>query len=283
MCRYSQSISALLVAVCCLSTVAGCATEESSGTDLPDGGPPQDGGVDPGDAGSIPDASQPDAAIPDGGTDPDGGSSRFHPDNFAEPEIHGLDLRLGAIDCRLCHGADLTGRVPLTCDDCELSCDTCHTPADPKAWRTDCVFCHGGVEDLSGGPPKNLDGTLTVAESVFPPHHDHINTAMTEPLDCRECHVKAADVLSVGHVFDDTPGTAEVDLGGGRSPRGTYDPDTGCAILYCHGTGQGDNGSVAVVAPPMTCESCHAGSSSSSGQLAEMSGLHGFHVSLGAG
>ncbi|RLB36880.1 MAG: hypothetical protein DRH30_14180 [Deltaproteobacteria bacterium] len=275
---HCQSISASLVTICCLSAVAGCASEGLNGTDLPDGGPPQDGGVDPGDAGSIPDAGVPDAAIPDGGADPDGGSNRFHQSDYERPEVHGLDLRLGVLDCRFCHGKDLTGA------DREPSCDTCHTPADPEAWRTDCVFCHGGVEDLSGGPPKNLDGTLTVAASVFPPHYDHINTAMTEPLDCRECHVKAADVLSVGHVFDDTPGVAEVDLGGGRSPRGTYDAAKGCASLYCHGNGQGDNGSLAVVEPPMTCESCHPGSSSPAIDLDEMSGLHRFHLSsLGAG
>jgi hypothetical protein len=145
------------------------------------------------------------------------------------------------------------------------------------------VFCHGGVEDLSGAPPKNLDGTLTVAESMFAPHYDHINTAMTEPFDCVECHVKATDVLSQGHVFDDTPGMAEVDLGGGRSRLGTYDPANGCESLYCHGNGQGDNGSLAASDPPMTCESCHVGSNSPSADLDEMSGRHSFHVSIGAG
>jgi predicted CxxxxCH...CXXCH cytochrome family protein len=193
------------------------------------------------------------------------------------PEVHGFSLRQGELDCRSCHGEDLTGA------DREPSCDTCHTPADPKAWRTDCVFCHGGVEDLSGAPPKNLDGTLTVAESVFAPHHDHVNSSMTEPLDCRECHVEATDVLSQGHVFDDTPGLAEVDLGGGRSPRGTYDPTNGCTNLYCHGNGRGDNGSVGLSDPAATCESCHAGLGSPLADLDEMSGLHSFHVSIGAG
>jgi predicted CxxxxCH...CXXCH cytochrome family protein len=159
--------------------------------------------------------------------------------------VHGLYLRQGWLDCRLCHGADLTGSDSIP------SCDTCHTPADPPAWRTDCVFCHGGVEDLSGAPPKNLDGTLTVAESMFAPHYDHINTAMTEPFDCVECHVKATDVLSQGHVFDDTPGMAEVDLGGGLSPQGTYASGDGCQSLYCHGNGQGDNGAIATDAPAM--------------------------------
>jgi hypothetical protein len=144
------------------------------------------------------------------------------------------------------------------------------------------VFCHGGVEDLSGAPPKNLDGTLTVAESMFAPHCDHINTAMTEPFDCVECHVKATDVLSQGHVFDDTPGMAEADLGGGLSPQGTYASGDGCQSLYCHGNGQGDNGAIATDAPAMSCDSCHAGLSSGAAGWSEMGGLHSFHLGSGA-
>ncbi len=271
----SALVSASLFAATCMFIVSGCGSN-SGETGVPDGGGLDDAGVDAGDAGPDPDGGLPDGSVPDGGT-PDGGTDRFHRSDYERPELHGEDLRLGALDCRFCHGSDLTGA------DREPSCDTCHTPADPKAWRTDCVFCHGGAEDLSGAPPKNLDGTLTVADSVFAAHHDHVGSAMTEPLDCRECHVEARDVLSVGHVFDDTPAAAEVDLGGGRSPRGTYESTTGCDNLYCHGDGQGDNGSIAVVAAPMTCASCHASASSPSAELDEMSGLHSFHVSVGAG
>jgi predicted CxxxxCH...CXXCH cytochrome family protein len=164
-----------------------------------------------------------------------------------------------------------------------LSCDTCHTPADPTAWRTDCVFCHGGVENQSGAPPKNLDGSLSSMGAAFPPHDSHVRSAITDPLDCVECHVKAADVLSQGHVFDDTPGVAEVDLGGGRSPQGAYSRATGCQSLYCHGSGQGDDGAIAINAPAMTCDSCHAGMSSGAAAWSEMSGLHAFHLESGAG
>ncbi len=268
--------------LCCVSALLGCGS---------DNGPlnPQDGGVDAGDDGSVPDGSVPDGSVPDGGG-PDGGGGAgglagaggtdgVHPANYAEPDVHGFDLRQGAfLDCRFCHGDDLTGGQAST-----PSCDTCHTPADPPAWRTDCLFCHGGVENQSGAPPKNLDGSLTSAEGVFLPHHVHVSTTLTERLDCVECHVKASDVLSVGHVFDDTPGVAEVDLGAGRSPQGVYDSSSGCASLYCHGDGQGDNGSLAVAAAPMNCASCHADSSSPSVDLGQMTGLHGFHVSIGAG
>jgi predicted CxxxxCH...CXXCH cytochrome family protein len=226
--------------------------------------------------GGNPDGGNPDGGNPDGGL-PDAGSDRFHRSDYERPDLHGQDLRLGVLDCRVCHGKDLTGA------DREPSCDTCHTPDDPEAWRTDCVFCHGGVDDLTGAPPKNLDGSLSNAEGAFGPHHVHVTTTLTTSRDCVECHVRASDVLSIGHVFDNTPTVAEVDLGGGRSPRGTYDPASGCASLYCHGDGQGDDGSIAMGAAPMTCASCHPGPSSTSGELGQMTGLHSFHLSLGAG
>ena len=212
------------------------------------------------------------------GTGGTGAAGQFHLAGFEDPEAHGPSLKQGELDCRFCHGEDLTGgdRAP--------SCDACHTPTDPQAWRTDCVFCHGGVENQTGAPPRNLDGSSTSAGGTFPPHDAHVRTAITEALDCVECHIKPTDVLSVGHVFDYPPGVAEVDLGGGRSSLGTYDRSAGrCANLYCHGNGLGDNGTLASTDPPMTCESCHPGANSASMDLGQMSGLHGFHVSVGAG
>lgn len=271
----------LAVAVLAPFGLSACGTNEGA-AGQPDGGLPIDGGAGGSDAGAggaggVGGSGGTGGASGSGGTGGTGGPGRFHPPGFQQPDVHGLSLRQGLLDCRSCHGGDLTG------GDREPSCDSCHTPADPPAWRTDCLFCHGGAENSTGAPPKNLDGTLSSIGSTFPAHDAHVSTALSSALDCVECHVKAFDVLSLGHVFDDTPGAAEVDLGAGRSPRGVYDPSSGCASLYCHGNGQGDNGGLGNTDPPMTCESCHAGPGSSSAELGEMSGLHGFHVSVGAG
>ncbi len=283
--RLSRWVSIVLATGCSLTIAAGCGTEAGGG--VPDAGmsgsggvagAPGTGGTGGGGIGGAAGTGGTGGVGGLGGGGGAGGTDGWHPPGYAAAEVHGSDLRLGTLDCRVCHGTDLTGGLPQA-----LSCDTCHTPLDPPAWRTDCVFCHGGVENQTGAPPRNLDGTLVSAGSSFPAHDAHVGTAMTEALDCVECHVKAVDVLSVGHVFDDTPGMAEVDLGGGRSPRGTYDVSTGCASLYCHGDGQGDNGSSSTTALPMTCESCHAGAGSDPGALDAMSGLHGLHVSDGAG
>lgn len=286
--RSSTWFSVLFTVSCGLSLIAGCGTE--GGADLPLGGTGGDGGTagTPGAGGSGGAGASGGAAGVGGGAgiggmggfaggSGTGGSLGIHPPGYTIPDAHGSDLRLGELDCRVCHGSDLTGNPPAP------SCDTCHTPSEPLAWRSDCVFCHGGVENDTGAPPRNLDGSSASAGSAFPVHDAHVGTSLTTELDCVECHVKAVDVLSVGHVFDDTPGIAEVDLGGGRSPRGTYDQATGCTSLYCHGNGQGDNGSLAATDPPMTCESCHAGESSPTVELDAMSGRHSLHLSNGAG
>src|SRR3970282_2725558 len=95
------------------------------------------------------------------------GGGRYHPEGFAAAEIHGLELKQQAQDCRSCHGDELTGASAPTCDGC-------HTPADPPAWRSDCTFCHGGVDDTTGAPPRNLDGTTEVQAGTLPPHAVHV-------------------------------------------------------------------------------------------------------------
>lgn len=211
------------------------------------------------------------AGLPDGGSGPAG---RYHPAGFAAAEVHGEELRLQRQDCRSCHGADLTGSAAAP------SCDTCHAPATPTAWRTDCTFCHGGGDNTTGAPPRNIDGATTPS-TRFPAHTAHVASTMSAPMDCKQCHVKAIDVLSPGHVFDGSPGEAENDFGAGLSPQGVFDPQSGCANLFCHGSGRADDGVVAANAGAQSCASCHPGPSSGAVAWGGMSGTHALH--LGAG
>jgi predicted CxxxxCH...CXXCH cytochrome family protein len=178
-------------------------------------------------------------------------------------------MQLQQSDCRNCHAADLSGSLGPSCDDC-------HTPAEPLAWRTDCVFCHGGVDNLLGSPPRDLAGV--VANISFPGHTSHVTVGIAGGFDCVQCHVKAVDVLSPGHAFDDTKGVAEVDLAGGLSPQGTYNGAGTCSNLYCHGNGRGNNGSAVDGAAPMQCDSCHPGMGSSENAWGSMSGEHRKHL-----
>lgn len=204
------------------------------------------------------------------------GNGNHHPDGFVAGAVHGPALKEQAEDCRSCHGADLTGgEAP--------SCDGCHTPvAEPQAWRTNCTFCHGGVENDTGAPPRNIHGTDLVGP--FPNHTIHVlGSPSANAFDCVQCHVKAIDVLSPGHVFDDTPEEAENDFGAGLSPQGAFDPASGsCSNLYCHGSGRGDDGVVSTTAGPRACDGCHASQAGGGVTWGAMSGLHGLHLGLPA-
>lgn len=202
-----------------------------------------------------------------GGVVPPGG--RYHAAGFAAPGLHGAELKQQKQDCRSCHGQQLEGQGAAP------SCDACHSASAPTAWRTTCTFCHGGGDNMTGAPPRNLDGTS--GPGVFAAHSQHVGTALAARIDCVQCHVKATDVLSPGHIFDATPGVAEVDFGGGLNAQGKLGAN-GCENLYCHGAGRADDGKVAMSDPPMTCTSCHPGLASGAAGWASMSGQHALHL-----
>lgn len=170
---------------------------------------------------------------------------RVHPEGYDSSRVHGPELKRGVGDCRTCHGAQLEGgRGP--------SCDACH----PAGWRTDCVFCHGGTDTQTGAPPRDLDGVDDRAAQRFAPHTEHTTVRNHAAWDCNQCHRKPMDVLTAGHVFDDTPGVAEVDFGGGLSAGATWDGNGQCANVYCHGNGRMP-GAIAHTAARPTCDTCH--------------------------
>ncbi len=194
---------------------------------------------------------------------------RYHPEGFAEPSIHGVELKLGLQDCRDCHGAQLTGAIGP-------SCDSCHT----DGWRSNCTFCHGGESDESGAPPRDLSGEVAPAELTFSPHPEHIAGARHLALDCSSCHRKPEGPLSPGHVFDDTPGRSEVDFSAGLSTTGSYEGEGRCSNLYCHGNGQSP-GAIEHTAGALTCNDCHAGPDTGRDRWETMSGEHEEHLREG--
>ena len=201
-------------------------------------------------------------------------SDRYHPDNYAVGAVHGQELKLQSQDCRGCHGDDLTGGTS------GVSCDGCHAGASPTAWRQNCTFCHGGMENDTGAPPRNIDGTDHVGP--FPAHTIHVTGgAMANAFDCTQCHVKANDVLSPGHVFDATPGEAENDYGAGLAPQTKFTPaDKTCANNYCHGSGRGDDGVVQATVS-IACAGCHPTRESGAPGWGAMSGPHALHMANG--
>lgn len=245
-----------------------CAGEQGEeGTPMP---PPD--GLDAGrlaviedwiDAGAAPDDCAEDTAV----------EELYHAAGYGNPGTHGPDAKLQAEACVECHGAALDGGTS------EVGCDSCHD-AD---WRTNCVYCHGGVETDGGAPPRDIDGATEPAELSFSPHTTHVSdTAVKLGFACATCHLAPTDVLSEGHVFvgDTTPAVAEVDLAGGLSPAGTWDRAGTCSNLYCHGSGQGDDGDASVAESFESCDGCHPHQASSD-RWGTMSGEHDRHLSEG--
>ncbi len=202
------------------------------------------------------------------------GSDGYHPDGWSAPAVHGLAAKTQSQPCTTCHGQDLGG------GSVGVSCDTCHIPT--PGWRTTCTYCHGGVDTTTGAPPEDIDDMATASETSFPPHTAHVTADLALPYDCTACHRKPTDALTGGHVFlgDATAGRAEVDFSGGRSSTGAYADGT-CSNLYCHGSGQGNDGRVTRGAGAMTCASCHAGPTSGQAAWEGMSGEHAGHLEDG--
>lgn len=196
------------------------------------------------------------------------GSERYHPADFAAAAIHGPATKLHAEDCRECHGDDLAGGTSM------ISCDSCHSPG----WRTDCVFCHGGGLDSTGAPPRDIDDTMDMSMLSFIAHPRHVSQYQHAPYDCSQCHRKPTDVLSEGHVFDETDAKAEVDFSAGLSAQATWDGNGGCDSLYCHGNGLVANGSYTHDQPTPTCGGCHPYPGTPNTAYAAMSGQHARHL-----
>lgn len=201
---------------------------------------------------------------------------RYHPIGFSLGGQHGPAAKQQDEACITCHGDDLNGRGDA------VSCDTCHTPDDPPAWRTDCTFCHGDPMDGTGAPPVHISGVDDGRDATFVPHRVHTDTTgLHVAFACTHCHDTPDDVLTSGHLFvgDTTPGQAEVDLSGGLSSRGTWTANTGtCGQLWCHGDGQGANGTMDHLGAVSGCADCHPSLASSRNRWNDMSGEHRDHL-----
>ncbi|MCB9760512.1 MAG: CxxxxCH/CxxCH domain-containing protein [Alphaproteobacteria bacterium] len=195
-------------------------------------------------------------------------SDRYHPAGFVSTDMHSMEAKMHEQTCTDCHGETLEGSGAA------LSCDSCH----PAGWRTNCTFCHGGVDNTTGAPPEDLDDSTE--SRAFPPHTRHVEENTHAAFDCTTCHVKPTDVLSPGHLFDDTPGRADVDLSASLSPQGAWDGNGGCSNLYCHGDGQ-RVGSVDVDDAPLACDGCHPAVDSGRSAWDRMSGEHEDHLREG--
>jgi predicted CxxxxCH...CXXCH cytochrome family protein len=150
----------------------------------------------------------------------------------ASSGFHAFAANSGLDACKFCHGQDLSGGAA------NVACGQCHDanlPPGVTTWKKNCVMCHGGTDNQTGGPPRTTWGKSAELVRVGA-HSVHLQgSAIAGPVACNSCHVVPPDALAAGHVDGQR---AEVVFGGIASQglRPTYDAATAtCSATYCHG------------------------------------------------
>lgn len=185
-------------------------------------------------------------------------------------DFHGLFLRTHNWDldnCKSCHGENYSGGVASS------TCLTCHENS-PE----DCNVCHGGQDNLTGAPPKDIDDNTTPQARGVGAHTAHLNGAeLADGIACSTCHLVPAQFDAPGHVDSDLP--AEITFAGlaltdGAQP--AYNQSTArCSNSYCHGNWSlskensvypwgyteavmsGNNSAISWTANEVSCSACH--------------------------
>jgi len=191
----------------------------------------------------------------------------IHPYGYGSPEQHSVEAKLGTSQCTECHGEDLRGEGDAN------SCDQCHS----DGWRSDCTFCHGGDDNNTGAPPRDINGSGS--DSSFGAHSAHVISNDHMEYECSECHIQPDNVVYEGHMFDSTPGVSEIAFNPDLNSSATWSEGS-CSNLYCHSNGQGDLGTVDA-SDTVECGDCHAGNNDSSSEWVSLSGKHKKHLQEG--
>lgn len=196
-----------------------------------------------------------------------------------------------------------TSVVPMDCGSCHA-----YPPAAPHTDSTNCGSCHPNVtpgSDVFIDPATHIDGVVNVnaggacdschgSNGVFAPptdlagntnrsapgvgaHREHLgNSGWSATMSCETCHTVPGNVNATGHLDGDN--IAEVPFTA-LNPSATVDHVSAtCNNLYCHGNGQGNNGTMDWTSTTgMECSSCHI--MPAIGQSAnQMSGEHDKHI-----
>jgi predicted CxxxxCH...CXXCH cytochrome family protein len=239
-------------------------------------------------------------------------------DNIAEVPFGPLNpaatVNFGTSSCDnlYCHGDGKgnNGSISWT-STTAMTCNSCHQypPAEDHPTSTACGSCHPNVEPgtdnfldasthidgvvnvIEGGgacdschgsngnpaPPTDLSGNSNSSSPGVGAHSKHLAvSSWSRAITCETCHVVPGNVSTPGHLDgDDIPEVPFDSL----NPAATvnFAADT-CDNLYCHGDGQGNNGSISWTSTTdMTCGSCH--DTPAVGQGAQgMSGKHDKHI-----
>ncbi len=128
---------------------------------------------------------------------------------------------------------------------------------------TACTTCHGGEDNQTGAPPRDVSSRSDPSLASVGAHTAHVQAgALAGAFDCDACHVKPTEVTSPGHA----DGTTQITFGTLATANGTLAPrydarTTGCATTYCHGNFPAGNAWNAPVwtagSSQAACGTCH--------------------------
>ncbi len=105
---------------------------------------------------------------------------------------------------------------------------------EPAGSVARCTVCHGGADNQTGAPPKDLHGNTATTAPTVGAHSAHVQAGpLAAAYDCTACHPKPASASSPGHM------SGRVDLvWGALATTGGLTPSfagNACSSVYCHG------------------------------------------------
>ncbi len=162
------------------------------------------------------------------------GQASYHATGILDPgsaNWHGTLVRNAGWNlntCKNCHGTDYAGGWT------GKSCNSCHEDT-PEG----CTVCHGGVDNNTGAPPKDLAGNTATRNVTVGAHTSHVNgSKFTNNLTCEQCHIVPGVFDAEGHIGTDE--RAELNFSGlaleqGAAPEWNREKAT-CSETYCHGS-----------------------------------------------
>lgn len=193
-------------------------------------------------------------------TQPQAPPLQAHPSGWLDSQatnFHGNYIRQHQWDltsCQTCHGKDYAGGTSKS------SCNTCHRQT-PEG----CTTCHGGVDNNTGAPPKDLQGNKATTFKGVGAHTIHLTGgAFSNGFACTECHKKVEQFSDPSHISSELL-PAEIvwgDLATEDDATPSWDGVQTCQNVYCHGEfkfGNKDNNPswIKVDGTQATCGSCH--------------------------
>ncbi|MFC1724591.1 CxxxxCH/CxxCH domain-containing protein [candidate division KSB1 bacterium] len=154
--------------------------------------------------------------------------------------------------CKSCHGDDYTG------GGVNKSCYECHDEGPLS-----CTTCHGGEDNNSGAPPKDLNHNNGIESLSVGMHTVHVEgTANSNPVSCAACHTVPFTYEAEGHI-DDTENTEVIfsGLAAANSSSPSWNRTLArCSSTYCHGnftSGNSDYQPNWISPQTESCGTCH--------------------------